>query len=498
MDEKPKILIVDDDDVMRLACELTLQQEDMEVDKAENGKLALEKIKSNYYDLILLDLMMPEMTGTELLEAIKEFDENIIVIVITGFATIESAVDTLKKGVYDYIPKPFTPEELRKVVRKGLDRRKLLNQASTLRKEREKSLLKLAAQKSKMSTIINCMGEGLIATDKNAQISLINPIACKMLNIQEPCHIGTSISGLLNNEELEVLILEMLKKENHTSKFQKEEIIFNEKENKTYSVTLAPIKENKNEISGLVLVLVDISEKKKLEKMKAEFQKLVAVVTHELKAPINTIEGYLDIIIKGYLDNDIEKQKKYLIRSRDKAETLRNLVQDLLSITSIESGKLTKEKKSVDVALILKDILTFMENDAKAKKLNIIFNLPENLPNVMGDKNSLTYLFSNFLSNAIKYNKINGTVEINGKIDNKHMIISIRDTGFGISEEDQGKLFEEFYRSKNEKIQNISGTGLGLNISKRIAKVHKGFIKVDSKINEGSQFDIYLPINLSS
>lgn len=495
MIEKPQILVIDDDRVIRMACELALKQEGMLVDTAENGAIGLEKIKEQQYDLVLLDLMMPELSGTQVLNEIRKFDENIVIIIITGFATIESAVETLKKGVYDYIPKPFTPDELRNVVRKGLERRALLLKTEKLRQEREKGLLKLAAQKRRMITIINCMGEGLIATDKEARLILVNPVACRLLGIKEPYQMGKDVRGYLNNPELENLICETLNEKDFSEKkFIHKEIVFDEKEEKVYIVTLAPIIEKKEKISGLALVLRDVSEEKKLEGMKADFQKLVSVVTHELKAPINTIEGYLDVILKGYVNNQPEKQLEYLTRSRDKAEMLRNLVEDLLSLTSIESGKLTRQMEPVEVKVILLDISTFMENEALKKQLTIIHEIPDELPQIIGDKNALTYLFSNLLSNAIKYNKEGGKVTITANKQDKYLVFSFIDTGYGISEKDMEKIFNEFYRSKNKEIQKTSGTGLGLSIARRIANLHNGFIKAKSKLNQGSQFDVYLPI----
>jgi two-component system phosphate regulon sensor histidine kinase PhoR len=495
MIENPQILVIDDDSVIRMACEMTLKQEGFTVATAENGKIGLEKLKEKKYDLVLLDLMMPEISGAQVLDKIREFDENIVVIIITGFATIESAVDTLKKGVYDYIPKPFTPEELRNVVRKGLERRELLLKTEKLRQEREKGLLKLAAQKRRMTTIINCMGEGLIATDKQARLILINPVACRLLNIEEPCQIGKEIKGYLNSPELENLIYQTLSEKRIVEqKYISREVVFNEKEDKVYFVTLAPIVEKKDELSGLALVLRDVSEEKKLERMKADFQKLVSVVAHELKAPINTIDGYLDVILKGYVKDKPEKQREYLLRSHDKAEMLRNLIEDLLSLTSIESGKLTKKMAPVNVKALLLDISTFMENEAQKKHLKFFHEISDGLPLITGDKNALTYLFSNLLSNAIKYNKEGGSVIIKANKQDNYLVISFIDTGYGILEEDLEKIFNEFYRSKNKEIQKISGTGLGLNIAKRIADLHNGFIKVKSKIDEGSQFDVYLPI----
>jgi len=217
-------------------------------------------------------------------------------------------------------------------------------------------------------------------------------------------------------------------------------------------------------------------------------------VAHELKAPINAIEGYLDLILKGYLEDKPEKRTEYLQRSINKSEKLRHLVHDLLSLTSIESGKITKEMETVDVKPILVEITTLMENEAQVKKLKIIHQLPEKLPLITGDANALTYLFTNLISNAIKYNSQNGEVKIEAKQEGENLVVSVSDTGLGISHDDLKKLFDEFFRSKNEAVQKIAGTGLGLSIAKRIAEVHNGTIKVSSKLGEGSVFTVCLPI----
>ncbi len=493
MEKKPSILVIDDDNVIRLACQKTLEQEGMTVDTAINGKIGLEKIKTKNYDLILLDLIMPEMTGNELLNAVQQFNKEVIIIVITGFATIESAVETLQQGAYDYVSKPFTPEELRKVVRKGLERSRLLREARGLRKEREQNLQALAAEQSRLKTIINCMGEGLIATDQDAKLILINSVACKLLNIDEPGDIGHTIRGYLNNSELEDWICNTLRNEKVSQRYQNREIVFDAKAEKIYSITMAPLMGTEDNFSGLALVIMDISEEKKLEKRKEEFQKLVAVVTHELKAPINAIENYLDVIINGYVKENPEKQHEYLTRCRDKAEMLRNLIHDLLSLTSIESGKITRKMSPIDIRPVLTEIVGFMEHESAQKKIKIECDLPEKFPMISGDKNSLNIVFSNLISNAIKYNRHGGTITIKSKADDKFLIISVIDTGYGITDTELDKIFNEFYRSKSDVIQKISGTGIGLNITKRIVELHNGKITVTSELNKGSQFNVFLP-----
>ena len=134
-------------------------------------------------DVILLDLMMPGVSGMEVLDRVRTIDPNLLVIVITGYATVESAVEAMKKGAYDFIPKPFTPDQLRIVVRRALERRALQKEADFLRRERERSLRDIATEKSKIKTIINCMGDGVLVCDRDSCVVLTNPAASRMLKI---------------------------------------------------------------------------------------------------------------------------------------------------------------------------------------------------------------------------------------------------------------------------------------------------------------------------
>ena len=187
MPDQVNILVIDDEQIMRDGCSRILSKDGWSVITAENGKQGLEEIQSHpeNIDVILLDLMMPGMSGMEVLDQVRTIDPNLLVIVITGYATVESAVEAMKKGAYDFIPKPFTPDQLRIVVRRALERRALQKEAEFLRRERERSLRDIATEKSKIKTIINCMGDGVLVCDRDGCIVLTNPAASRMLKTPE-------------------------------------------------------------------------------------------------------------------------------------------------------------------------------------------------------------------------------------------------------------------------------------------------------------------------
>src|SRR5512147_103153 len=158
MPVQTKILVVDDDQTIRDGCSRILSKSGWTVIAAENGQKGLDEIRSlrGEIDVVLLDLMMPGLSGMEVLEQSLQADPDLLVIVITGYATVESAVEAMKKGAYDFIAKPFAPDQLRIVVKRALERRSLQKEAEFLRKERERSLRDIATEKSKIKTIITC------------------------------------------------------------------------------------------------------------------------------------------------------------------------------------------------------------------------------------------------------------------------------------------------------------------------------------------------------
>src|SRR5512135_2188322 len=196
MPVQTNILVVDDDQTIRDGCSRILSKSGWTVIAAENGQKGLDEIRSHRgeIDVVLLDLMMPGVSGMEVLEQTFRMDPDLLVIVITGYATVESAVEAMKKGAYDFIPKPFTPDQLRIVVKRALERRALQREAAFLRQEREKSLRDIAAEKSKIRTIIHSMGDGVLVCDQDGSIVLTNPAANRMLQLSEDLLLGKRLA----------------------------------------------------------------------------------------------------------------------------------------------------------------------------------------------------------------------------------------------------------------------------------------------------------------
>ncbi|MBA7668774.1 Sensor histidine kinase RcsC [subsurface metagenome] len=361
-ENRSTILVIDDEEPIRDTCTQILTKEGFLTLTAENGVIGLRKIEEIKPDMALVDLKMPGISGIELLEKIREIDPEIVAIVITGYPTIESAVEAMKRGAYDFLPKPFTPDELRIIVRRGLEKRKLSLESASLRQEKERM--------------------------------------------------------------------------------------------KEYFITL---------------------------------------VSHELRSPLVTIQQYCNTILGGFVGDVKPEQKEILKRCQERIKELLKLVEDWLNVSRIERGVIVENLKPLELSPLLTKIVNLLNPSAKTSKVTLNANIPSELPLVMGDNETLGLVFTNLISNAIKFNSEGGKVEIGLRDDGKNMTIEIADTGIGIPEESLQFVFDEFYRVRNKDTRNITGSGLGLSLAKKIVDAHSGTILAVSEPGKGSTFTVRLP-----
>jgi len=491
-DPVTKIMVIDDEEIMRDGCTRILSKNGWSVVTAENGEAGLAELKKSpkEIDIVLLDLMMPGIGGMEVLEKIQALNDIPLIIVITGYATVASAVEAMKKGAYDFIAKPFTPDQLRIVVRRAHERRELQKEAEFLRSERERSLRDVATEKSRVNTIINCMGDGILVCDRDSCIALANPAASRMLKIPESTLLGNHASHGNLPPELAKTIEESLKSEGIVYTSVSQEMIIGESQETFLRAHTAPVRNDLGGIMGSVTVLQDISYLKELDKMKSEF---IAMVAHELRAPIATVEQQLTVILGGLAGKLDEKQEQLMTRARERTRGVLTLIKDLLDLSKIEAGKMVQYKEPLNLADVIHHVVEMMKPDAQQKNIQIDFLPPAAIPTVQADRNSMEGIFTNLISNAIKYTLAGGRVAIRLDDDDGFVKISVADTGIGIQSEDIPRIFDKFYRVKSSETRQIVGTGLGLSIVKSIVDAHMGTISVESTEGKGTTFSILLP-----
>jgi PAS domain S-box-containing protein len=242
------------------------------------------------------------------------------------------------------------------------------------------------------------------------------------------------------------------------------------------------------QIVGIQGIGRDITERKELERLKSDF---ISTVSHELRTPLTSIKGYVDLVLAGDVGPLTPEQKEFLTIVSQNTTRLTELINDLLEIERLESGKIEFEFAELDLAEVLENVARSLHVNAEQKGLEFLTEIPSGLK-VRGDRERLAQVFLNLLSNAIKYTPA-GTVELRAHQEDDAVVVEVRDTGIGLSESDLQKLFQKFFRSDNPYVRKVGGTGLGLSIAKAIVERHGGTITVTSQLGQGSTFTVRLP-----
>lgn len=367
-----KVLVVDDEPGIRSGIRRILKNFKVDypfmneyitfdVKDASTGEEALEIISGAAPDILLLDNKLPGMQGIEVLEEIKKGQINCVVAMITSFASLELAVNATRDGAHDFIPKPFTPQELR-----------------------------------------------------------------------------ASIETITKH-----------------------------------------------------IFLKRMTEKLHEEGKHIRYQ-FLSVLSHELKAPINAIEGYVNMLKEKQMGPEIEAYDQIIERTLKRINGMRSLIMDMLDLTRVETGNLKKNIETVNLYEAAGLAVDVMQPYAIQKEVAVTIHGPKEIA-VTADKDDIDIIFNNLISNAIKYNKQHGQVDITLRSCDENISIQVADTGIGMHKTEMSCIFDDFVRIKNPKTKTITGSGLGLSIVKKLTESYNGEINVCSKPEEGSIFTVTFP-----
>jgi signal transduction histidine kinase/DNA-binding response OmpR family regulator len=486
------ILVVDDERDIRDGSERILARKGYKVTKASNGEEALRCVEQTPFSIVLLDLKMPGMDGLEVLRLIRESHPDTLIIVITGYATIETAIEAMKRGAYDFMPKPFKPDQLRIVVDRAVERMRLTEEARRLEAERQRTLKDLHLEQSRTRTVIRALPDGVIVTTPDAHVALMNPACTSLIALPGDFVPGEHIGHYVKDEGFCVLVTRTSRGEmpegqtSFTYEFSTEAMKYLRADSTT-------IRSETGECLGAVTVVIDISGLMELDKLKSEF---VAKVSHELRSPLATIHEQLAMVLTKLAGDTPAEQRHLLARAKEKTQGLITMIGDLLDLSRIESGLITKDRKPIDLAGILTGVVEFLDSKAKGKGHTLTLELPEQgLPRVLADPQSLEIVFGNLITNAIHYTGEKGRIEVSAASRDDCVRVAVKDNGFGIEKRHQERIFEKFYRVKDDNTRYITGTGLGLPIVKGIVDDLGGKIELESEPGKGSTFTVVLPVS---
>ncbi len=351
---------------------------------------------------------------------------------------------------------------------------------------------KLTDDRNTYSSILSSMVEGVLITDKNKRITLCNRAAISMfgLDVTKPITLlkifsdvdfNTAVATVIeNNKPTKYVLSRFGHLSGETAK------IMGEGEDRTYQVIIAPVC-TQNIVTGTVITFNDISEIQHLEEVRKDF---VANVSHELKTPLTSIAGFSDILVNGDLDE--EKSKRYAKIIEKNSLQMKGIIEDLLTLASLEKNDSKIEMKSESLNDIINGAIESCEYKTKEKNIKIIYSSKE-IPQVICSKSLITQAVLNLLTNAISYSDAGKTVTVDLIYDSKNYSIIVKDEGCGIPRMYQDRIFERFYRVDKARSKSSGGTGLGLSIVRHIMSLHGGSVSLSSEVGRGSTFTLTIP-----
>jgi PAS domain S-box-containing protein len=348
---------------------------------------------------------------------------------------------------------------------------------------------------SKSQAILQSIADGVVVNNAQGQVVLLNPAAEQILNSSREHLLSTDVRRLIEafddpgRTEALATIESMLVKANRPSQIQIFSVML-EMDNRVISAHMAPVIARHDEFLGVVTVLRDITKEVESDRAKSEF---ISTVSHELRTPMTAIKGYTDLMYGGAVGPLTDNQTHFLNVIQNNTGRLIALINDLLDISRIETGRVRFEPAPVKLGEVIGDVVEAMAARAKERGLNVSYEVAAGLPEVMGDRDRLHQVLTNLVGNAVNYTP-EGSVTIEATDANMAVQVSVRDTGVGIDSEEISRIFDRFYRSDDPVVQAASGTGLGLPIVKMFVEMHGGRVWVDSEKGRGSTFTFILPV----
>ena len=248
---------------------------------------------------------------------------------------------------------------------------------------------------------------------------------------------------------------------------------------------------DKKEFIGTLKIFYDLTKEKELDRSKSDF---ISVAAHQLRTPLSTIKWIFDLLLKNGAGKSQSEQRHYLEMGFISNERLIIIVNDLLNISRIEEGNFKLNLSSCDIKKLLTEAQKDLDSAIKNKHLDLHYEIAENLPAIMADKERISMVLTNILSNAVNYTPEKGDIKIGAAVKDDSLIITVTDNGIGIPEEEKGKIFSKFFRASNAILAHPDGSGLGLFIAKSIIAMHRGDLTLESQKDIGTKVIVKLPI----
>jgi len=372
------------------------------------------------------------------------------------------------------------------------------NEIEKSQNEVRKSRQKIVDQQNRMLTLINNLVDAIVSVDNNGKISVYNAAFLNLLDTNITLE-GKPIGDVLKlqDDESNAVDINTLLAESHTIKVHDNLAILIEGELLRLEITSSAIRSayksngETSDAGGYIVILRDVTKAKSLEEERDEF---ISVVSHELRTPITVAEGTLSNTELMFERGDFPKPKlaEGVKLAHKQVVFLAQMVNDLSTLSRAERGVMA-DAEDIDVRELIQDMYNEYQPEAAAKSLSFDLDMPGKIDHVLTSRLYLKELLQNFITNAIKYTK-EGNVKITVSQTKSQISFAVKDSGIGISRSDQKKIFNKFYRAEDYRTRETNGTGLGLYVAVKLAKMIGTTIELKSRLNYGSTFGITLPI----
>lgn len=360
----------------------------------------------------------------------------------------------------------------------------------------EQNIDQLTLERNKLEAVLMSIANGVVVCDNYDKISMINLSAQKILNQPQDEILNTSIQNYCDTTG-ELCFKDKIAQFKNTPLdiIENKPLEFNiNVDKRIIKSVISPMYSKMHDYMGYIIVLIDITKEAEVDRLKDDF---ISNVSHELRTPVTILSSYADTLYNFGDQFKFEEQKEFIGTINTEVIRLNKMVNDILDFSKLQSDtKLEKEKQNISNTI--EKIIQSHKVLADEKNISITYIKEDNLPKVTYNSQSIERAISNLLTNAIKYSKCDSRIKIRAEIakNPKYLEVSVEDNGIGISPEHQKNIFERFYRIENQ-VHTIKGTGLGLHLVKiAIEKHHGGRVFVKSKLNEGSTFGFWLPLDI--
>ena len=361
----------------------------------------------------------------------------------------------------------------------------LAKSVNLLAENLEETMLSLADHNIKMDTIIESLQSGLTAVDPHMKLLIINPVFYKLFNLKSQDQaIGKPAVQIIRNHTL----LDMLEESMASNSIVKREIVTYESGKRILEAIACPILplDDKTKNTGAIVHVTDVTAVRKLEEMRSEF---VSNVSHELKTPLTSIRGFIETLRDGAM-KDAAVAEKFLDIIDIEADRLGILINDILILSEIERFHQEPDSTEFQLKPLLIETIELVRSAVNDKGIDVIVDVSDDF-SLKANRNRIKQLLLNLLDNAVKYNVKDGKITISAVLKpDGHRTVMVSDTGIGIPEEYQTRIFERFYRIDKGRSRENGGTGLGLSIVKHIAQLYGGYVEVESEYGKGSTFSV--------